>query len=149
MLRLTGVETVLEEANAYASTATVFLKDDRLPDLDIWRREFAPIANASYTLRGIEMTLSGTVEQTDGMLWLAGSASRPSVRLAPLEANNKVQWDFATQSTWPLEPDEETAYVRLKQTLQDAVPPDPVTVTGTLLKNQDGFVLEVRTFAVR
>ena len=38
--RLTGVETVLEEANAYTSTASVFLKDDRLPDLDIWRREF-------------------------------------------------------------------------------------------------------------
>jgi galactose oxidase len=149
LLRLTGVETVLEEANAYASTATVLLKDDRLPDLDIWRREFAQIANASYTLRGIEMTLSGTVEQTDGMLWLAGSASRPSVRLAPLEAKNKVQWDFATQSTWPLEPNEETAYVRLKQRLQDPVPLGPVTVTGTLLKNEDGFVLEVRTFAVR
>ena len=76
---------------------SVFLKDDRLPDLDLWRREFAHIANASYSLRGIEMTLSGAVEQTDGQLRLVGNANRPSVLLAPLEASNKVQWDFATK----------------------------------------------------
>jgi hypothetical protein len=34
--RLTGVEIVLELANAFTSTATVLLADDRLPDLDLW-----------------------------------------------------------------------------------------------------------------
>ena len=144
--RLTGVGTVLEEANAYSSTATVFLADDRLPDLDVWRREFAQIANASYTLRGIEMTLSGAVEQTNGVLRLVCNTSRPSVTLVPLKASNKVQWNFATKTNWPLEPDEQIAYAKLKQRLSELAPPDPVTVTGTLLKNENGFYLEVRTF---
>ena len=145
--RLTGIETVLEEANAYTSTAVVFLKDDRLPDIDLWRREFADIANASYSLRGIEMTLIGTVEQSNGQLVLAGNASRPSVLLGPLEASNKVQWNFTTKSNWPLEADEQDAYARLQQTLMNARAPTAVTVTGTLLKNANLFFLEVRTFA--
>jgi galactose oxidase len=147
--RLTGVEMVLEVANAYTSTASVFLSDDRLPDLDVWRREFARIANASYSLRGIEMTLSGAIEEKDGLLRLIGNQTRPTVLLAPLDADNKVQWDFATKSNWPLEPDEATAYGRLKQLLNDPKRQDAsVSVTGTLLKNDNGFFLEVRTFAV-
>ena len=147
LLRLTGVETVLEEANAYNSTASVFLQDDRLPDLDIWRREFGRIANASYSLRGIEMTLSGTIEETDGLLWLAGNQTRPSVLLAPLDAANKVQWDFATKENLPLEPDEANAYARLKQFLCDPTRRNsPVAVTGPLLKNESGFFVEVRAF---
>jgi galactose oxidase len=145
--RLSGVETVLEEANAYMSTASVFLTGDILPDLDIWRREFEHIVNASYSLRGVEMTLSGGIEEADGRLSLLGNDSRPSVLLAPLEPSNKVQWDVATKSNWPLEPDEETAWSRLKQRLNDPVPLGPVTVTGTLLKNEKGFLLQVRTFS--
>jgi galactose oxidase len=145
--RLTGIETVLEEANAYTSTAVVFLKDDRLPDIDTWRREFADIANASYSLRGIEMTLTGRVEQSNGRLVLAGNASRPSMLLGPLEASNKVQWNFTTKSNWPLDADEQDAYARLQQTLMNPRAPTAVTVTGTLLKNANLFFLEVRAFA--
>lgn len=145
--RLTGVETVLEEADAYTSTALVFLKDDRLPDLDIWRREFGRVANASYSLRGIEMNLSGAIKEKDGLLTLIGNQTRPTVLLAPLEASNKVQWNFATKSNWPLEPDEATAYGRLRQLLSDPKRQDAlVTVIGTLLKNENGFFLEVRAF---
>jgi hypothetical protein len=138
---------VLEEANAYTSTATVFLKEDSLPDLDVWRQEFRRIANASYALRGIEMTLSGAIDQTDGLLRLVGNQTRPSVSLAPLEAASKVQWNFTTKANWPLEPDEASAYARLKQIVSDPNrPASPITVTGTLLKKQSGFVLEVRAF---
>ena len=144
--RLTGIETVLEEADAYTSTATVFLDDDRLPDLDIWRGEFASIANASYSLRGIEMTLAGPVEQLTSELTLKGSASRPSVLLAPLKAEHKIQWDFITKSNWPLEPGEAMAHAKLRQRLQDKSPPHTITVTGPILKTQSGFVLEVRAF---
>jgi galactose oxidase len=147
LLRLTGVEKVLAEANAYTSTASVFLRDDSLPDIDVWRREFGHIANASYSLRGIEMTLSGTIEQTDGQLRLAGNQTRPSVVLAPLAAADKVQWDFATKRNWPMEPDEANAYARLKQFLSDPSRRNyPVAVTGPLLKNQSGFFVEVRAF---
>jgi hypothetical protein len=147
LLRMTGVELVLAEANAYTSTASVFLQDDSLPDLDIWRREFGHIANASYSLRGIEMTLSGAVTESDGGLRLSGNQTRPSVLLTPLDAANKVQWDFDTKANWPLEPDEANAYARLKEILSDPkLRTSSITVTGPLLKNKSGFFLEVRAF---
>ena len=92
------------------------------------------------------MTLTGSVEKSRGQLMLAGNASRPAVLLGPLEAANKVRWNFATKSNWPLEADEETAYTRLQQKLMGAAAPSSVTVTGTLLRNANGFLLEVRTF---
>jgi hypothetical protein len=146
--RLTGVEIVLELANAFTSTATVLLADDRLPDLDLWRREFTHLANASYSLRGVEVTLTGPVEQIGGQLWLRGNADRPAVRLAPLDANNKVQWDFATKTPLPLEPEEASAHVRLNRIVAGEAAPASVTVTGTLLKDEHGFYLELRAFTL-
>jgi galactose oxidase len=146
--RLTGVETVLELADAFTSTTTVFLADDRLPDLDLWRREFAHVANASYSLRGVEVTLTGAVEQIGGQLWLRGNADRPAVRLAPLDASNKVQWDFATKAPLPLEPQEASAYASLQRTVVAQAAPASLTVTGTLLKDEHGFYLEVRAFTL-
>jgi hypothetical protein len=64
--------------------------DYQISDLNIWRREFAGIANASYSLRGIEMTLTGSVERSNGQLVLTGNTSRPTVRLGPLEASNSA-----------------------------------------------------------
>ena len=113
--RLTGVETVLDLANAFTSTATVFLVDDRLPDVDLWRREFTQVANASSSLRGVEVTLTGPAEQTEGQLWLGGNADRPAVRLAPLDADGKVQWDFATKAPLPLAPQEASACASLQR----------------------------------
>ena len=146
--RLTGVATVLEEADAFTSTASVYLADDRLPDLDLWRREFTRHANASYTLRGVEVTLTGPVEEIGGKLWLRGNADRPAVRLAPLDASNKVQWDFATKAPLPLEPEEASAHVRLNRIVAGEATPASVTVTGTLLKDEHGFYLELRAFTL-
>jgi hypothetical protein len=93
------------------------------------------------------MNLSGAIKEKDGLLTLIGNQTRPTVLLAPLEASNKVQWNFATKSNWPLEPDEATAYGRLRQLLSDPKRQDAlVTVIGTLLKNENGFFLEVRAF---
>jgi hypothetical protein len=146
--RLTGVTTVLEVANAFTSTASVFLADDRLPDLDIWRREFARFANASYSLRGIEVTLTGPVDQSSQQLWLHATTDRPAVRLAPLDAANKVQWDFSTKAPLPLELDEASAYAKLKEEFVGQPGPTPVTITGPLLKDEHGFYVEVRAFAL-
>jgi galactose oxidase len=146
--RLTGVETVLELANAFTSTAMVLLADDRLPDLDLWRREFAHFANASYSLRGVEVTLIGPVEQIGEQLWLRGNADRPAVRLIPLDASNKVQWDFVTKAPLPLEPEEASAHVRLNRIVAGEAAPASVTVTGTLLKDEHGFYLELRAFTL-
>ena len=146
--RLTGVETVLELANAFTSTATVFLSDNRLPDLDLWRHEFGNVANASYSLRGVEVTVAGPIEQTEGQLRLHGNADRPAVRLAPLDPGNKVQWDFLTKAPLPLEPQEASAYANLQRAVAGQVAPALVTVTGTLLKDEHGFFVEVRAYTL-
>jgi hypothetical protein len=144
--RLTGVETVLELANSFTSTATVFLADDRLPDLELWHREFTNVANASYKLRGVEITLAGPIKQTEGQLWLQGDPERPAVRLAPLNPGNKVYWDFATQAPLPLDPEEAAAYTDLQRAVTGQAAPASATVTGTLLKDEHGFYLEVRAY---
>lgn len=144
--RLSGVETVLELANSFTSTATVFLADDRLPDLELWHREFTNVANASYKLRGVEITLAGPIKQTEGQLWLQGDTERPAVRLAPLNPGNKVHWDFATQAPLPLDPEEAAAYTDLQRAVTGQAVPASATVTGTLLKDEHGFYLEVRAY---
>jgi hypothetical protein len=53
------VKTVLELADAFTSTAAVFLIDDRLPEARLWRWEFANTVNGSYNLRGLAVTLAG------------------------------------------------------------------------------------------
>ena len=58
---LSGIDKVRPIPNGTDSTAFVYLKDDTLPDLELWRQEFADVANGSYELRGIELTLEGTV----------------------------------------------------------------------------------------
>jgi galactose oxidase len=147
LLRLSGVETVRHLANSYDSTADLYLKDDTLPDLDLWRKEFAETANASYVLRGIEMTLEGAVREKGGQLTLVVKGERTAVLLAPLNAGDKVQWNIATHQNWPMLPAEQNAYQDLKQRMRTG-PPRTVTVTGPLVKNPNGFVLEVRQFAV-
>jgi galactose oxidase len=148
LLRLSGVETVRHLANSYDSTADLYLKDDTLPDLDLWRKEFAETANASYVLRGIEMTLEGSVRERGGQLTLVVKGEKTAVLLAPLNAGDKVQWNIATHQNWPMLPAEQNAYQDLKQTMRTGPPPRTVTVTGPLVKYPNGFVLEVRRFAV-
>jgi galactose oxidase len=134
--------------NNVDSTAFVYLKDDTLSDLDLWREEFADVANGSYELRGIELTLDGTVTETNGLLTLAGNATRPEVVLAPLQALDKVQWDINTRANWPMSPEEEKAYERLSAKLAAAATKAKVEVVGPLKKNGKEFYLEVRTAAI-
>ena len=63
--------------------------------------------------RGIELTVDGTVTENNGLLTLAGNATRPELVLAPLQGPDKVQWDINTRENWSMTPAEETAYERL------------------------------------
>jgi len=63
---LHGVDAVRPIPNPTDSTAEVFLKHGGLPELDKWPEEFARTANGSYLFRGVEITLSGTVELRGG-----------------------------------------------------------------------------------
>jgi galactose oxidase len=144
--RLSGIDKVRPIPNGMDSTAFVYLKEDTLPDLDLWRHEFANVANGSYELRGIELTLAGTVTDTNGLLTLPGTAFRPEVVLAPLQASDKVQWDITTRENWPITPDEESAYGRLSAEVSQSPRPVDLQVTGPLKRNRDDFFIEVRDF---
>ena len=146
--QITGVDKVWPRPDSVDSIAFVFLKEDILPDIEVWRAEFAAAANGSYVLRGIELTLDGTVSESNGLLTLAGNATRPEVVLAPLQGADKVQWNIDTWENWPMSPDEETAYERLSKKLGQAVAGATVEVAGPLKKNGKDFYMEVRTAAI-
>ena len=95
---ITDVDIVHPVPNQPDSVAFVYLKQDILPDIEVWRREFAKTANASYHLRGIEMTLSGVAtKKSDGVsekVTLAATGTRPEVTLAPFHQSSKLQYDM-------------------------------------------------------
>jgi galactose oxidase len=56
------VEAVRPVPDQDNSLSFVYLTDDNtLPDIDVWRNQFAKTANGSYGIRGIELTLTGFV----------------------------------------------------------------------------------------
>jgi hypothetical protein len=144
---LDGVKAVSSIANTSDSTADVYLTDDRLPDANQWAMQFAARANGSYSFRGIEMTLHGSVRSDDGRLTLEGAGGRAPVVLAPLQANDKIQWDHVTGAPQPLTQQEYDAYQELSVKIQSTTEPLDVAVTGPLLKNENGFYLKARHFA--
>jgi galactose oxidase len=146
--QMSGVEKVWPRPDGKDSTAFVFLEDAILPDIDLWRAEFAAAANGSYVFRGIELTLDGTVNESNGLLTLAGNATRPQVVLAPLQGPDKVQWDINTRENWPMLPEEETAYTRLSAKLAKAPDAAKIEVMGPLKNDGKEFSLEVRTASI-
>ena len=110
---LEGVEYVDPIPDGDSSTATVYLEDDRLPALDHWDEQFRQMVHDTYLLRGVEVTLTGTIEARDGVLVLAGEGGRAPVTLTPLRPGQKVQWDRAAASPEPLRDGEAEAYITL------------------------------------
>lgn len=145
---LEGVHSVDPIPDVDDSTATLFLKDDRLPPLDRWGPQFERMVNGSYVLRGVEVTLQGTIETRDGQLFLDGGRTMPPVQLAPADPADTVQWDRATGAPRPLEPAESEAYGMLAADARTLPPGQRLTVTGPLKQTADGYRLEVRLFTV-
>jgi galactose oxidase len=139
--RLTGVDLVYPVPNVNDSTAEVTLRDDGLPDLDTWRREFVRIVNGTYELRGVEVTVGGDVTLRNGRLLLEGG-TRPPIRLLPLTPAEKIQWDHTNRSPRPLEDDEASAYERLVAGARKAV--RRISVTGPLRQTAAGYGVHVR-----
>jgi len=145
---LSGIQQVRPLPDGFDSTAFVYMEQGILPDLDLWRTEFAKVANGSYVLRGIEMTLAGTVTESNGLLTLPGNETGPAVILAPLQAPDKVQWDIVTRANRPMSVEEKTAYDRLSRNLADAALGTNVEVIGPLKRNDNEIYLEVRDFTL-
>ncbi|GHO97424.1 hypothetical protein KSF_074720 [Reticulibacter mediterranei] len=148
LLTLEGVQDVDPIPDAEASTAKLFLEDIGLPALDRWQDQFHRIVNGSYIIRGVEVTLQGQLEVHNGILFLAGPDSRPSVQLLPLVPSNKVQWDRHAGAPQPAEPDEVIAYERLATRVHELPAGQEITITGPLKQSDTGYMLEVRMFAL-
>jgi galactose oxidase len=134
---LQGVQAVDPIADAENSTARVFLSDDDLPALDQWELDFAQVVNQSYRLRGIEMSLTGTVSaQGDGLV-LDRAGQRPPVQLVAMVAADKIQWDHVNGAPKPLDLQEAGAFTNL------------YTRVANLAQGKEtaaGYQLEVRLF---
>ncbi|MGQ0716681.1 MAG: galactose oxidase-like domain-containing protein [Pseudonocardiales bacterium] len=145
--KLGGVAAVRPIANAEHSTADVYLRDQGLPDLDGWPEQIARWANGSYDFRGVEVTVTGTLGDQDGMLQLTGPSFDAPVRLMPLSEGMKLQWDYQTRRVRDTTRDERDAYRNLTGRYQDLRGDDePTRVTGPLTKTDTGWVLYVREF---
>jgi hypothetical protein len=143
--KLEGVAAVRPIANAEDSTAEVYLRDQGLPDLDNWPEQFAHWANGSYDFRGVEVTVTGTVQKQDGNLQLTVPSLDAPVQLMPLEQGMNLQWDHRARKIKDATSDERDAYQKLEtryQNLRSVEEPTPVT--GPLTKTGTGWILYVR-----
>jgi hypothetical protein len=143
---LEGVQAVDPIADAENSTANVFLTDDHLPALDQWELQFQQVVNQSYRLRGVEMSLTGTVSAQGGGLVLDAAGLRPPVQLVAMVAADKIQWDNAAGAPKALDPQEAGAFASLSAQVANPTSRTAVTVTGPLKETAAGFQLEVRLF---
>lgn len=142
LAQLEDVGVVAPIPDAANSTARVYLADGQLPPLARWREQFQTIVNGTYVLRGFEVRLRGVVERRDGQLYLKGSQHGPPVRLAPLEAHQRIQWNHATRALRPLEESERLAYARLASA--QALDTQEITLIGPLTQSDQGYELHVR-----
>jgi galactose oxidase len=140
---LEGVQYVDPIPDGYTSTATVYLEDDRLPALDHWDDQFRRMVRQAYVMRGVEVTLKGTIQARDGVLILADEGRRPPVELAPLDPGGKIQWDPAAGGPKAAVPGETAAYDTLARS-SEAADGRRLTVVGPLHRTGAGYRLQVR-----
>jgi galactose oxidase len=145
--RLEGIDLVNRDADAEDSTAEVFLAQEGLPPLNRWVEQFRAIVNGRYEWRGVEITLNGVVEERDGSLLLASSQDRPAIRLAPLTAAKKIQFDNTARALKPLNNSEARAYEQLDTAVKNMPDGRQFTVTGPLEETPSGYLLYVRQFS--
>jgi galactose oxidase len=144
MTQLEGVAVVNPIADADDSTAEVIMSGGGLPPLQRWVDQFRAIVNERYAWRGVEVTLTGVVEERNGTLLLR-HGDEPVV-LAPLGRSAKLQWDNVTRDIKPVDMDEASAYDRLGATLSGEHDQRAVAVTGPLHQSDSEYRLAVRRF---
>lgn len=141
------IKTVQPRPNQVESVAYVYLNDDILPDIDVWRRELREIDSGTYTLRGIEITLSGLITENQGQLTLAGNSSRSQLTLKQFQSESKLEWDNVAKVNKPLTQDEASAYSKLYQKVVAQPEGATLQVTGRLQKEGDAtYSLHVKKF---
>jgi galactose oxidase len=130
------------------STAQVFLKDDGLPPLDKWEKDFPKFVSGTYGLRGVEVTIRGPLHKNGDRLSMASRGARPSVNLKRIKPEEKIQYNHRERQLKPLEPSEANAYDMLVAAVASLAPEQEVTVTGPLKRGDNGYEVHIRTFDI-
>jgi hypothetical protein len=144
--RLEGVALVNPVPDTDDSTAEVFLRDRGLPHVRTWHRQFRRVANGTYELRGVEVSVRGTVRERSGRLIIESRDARRELALVPLAAGEKVQWSRTTRASKPLLGGEALAFEALSAAVGAAADGVHVTVTGPLTEGDAGYRLHVRQY---
>ena len=164
------------------SVGYVYLKDDILPDVDVWRDELRktagwtygkcwPCAKRTHTvlsllravslmlstltldLRGLELTLSGSVVRRKGdgqdQLVMLNTATRPEVILAPFYADSVLERDHQAGVLKPVTDAELSAYGSLLAAVAVDTDGHKLRVTGRVhRRDEKNFELDVREWLV-
>ena len=146
--RLDEVELVAPIPNPEDSTAEVYLRRTGLPPLDTWDEQFRRIVNGTYELRGVEITLRGSIDARGDELFLVGAGQRSAVRLVSLAPGDKIQWNHTARMRKPLGSDEAGAHARLLDAHHRGLRNRDITITGPLTRSggAQSYDLHVRTF---
>ncbi|GAA4902633.1 galactose oxidase-like protein [Actinomycetospora succinea] len=141
---LEGVGDVDPVPDHADQTARVVLTHRGLPDLASWPGQLAARANASYVLRGVEVTLRGSLGGDPGDPHLTSPDLAEPLRLHRIAPGHHVPWDLRRRRRRSLTADERDAHRRLLAVRADR-PGTTVTVTGPLRLVRGRAVLSVRT----
>ena len=142
--KLSGAAYVNPVADARTSTAEVFLHDNTVPDPERWKREFQDSANASYEVRGIEVSVEGQLSR-EGDRFRLTLADGQQVGLERPAADAKVQWNWDAKAPETLTGQEATAVERLAPHAEAS---HRAKVTGPLLRRDGRLAVAVRNFEV-
>jgi hypothetical protein len=107
-----------------------------------WTSEFEAHANGSYQIRGFEVTVCGRV-------LLAGVGveldfGHDTIRLSPLQNDDKVQWDWSRKGRAVVTPSEANAYQSLFLEVSSGTR-TTASITGPLSVGNGHLLLAVRT----
>jgi galactose oxidase len=142
------IEKILPVPDSTNSIAFVYLKQDIIPDIDVWCEQFEKAAGKQYHIRGLEMTVFGQVARhhsgTDEQIIVRGTSIRHDLVLAPFSPHSKLEWDRAEREPKAALDKELHAWALLSTTLEG---PKHMRVTGRLQKlGHEKYSLEVRSF---
>ncbi|TLD09665.1 galactose oxidase precursor [Venturia nashicola] len=144
------VRPLPDQAN---SVAYVHLKEDILPDIDVWRKELAQTTGGTYDLRGIELQVTGMVKKQqvgngDGLI-LSGNSTRPDLVIEAFKAASKLERDHKVGALMLPYDHELRAYDSLLALVSQEPQGTMAKVTGRLHKQgENEFSLDVKEFEV-
>jgi galactose oxidase len=144
LLKLSGVAYVNPVADARTSTAEVFLHGDAIPDPEQWKLEFQNSANASYDIRGLEVSVKGRLSREGDRTFLVLSDGQ-QVDIGRPAADSKIQWNWDARAPEVLTEQEQTASERLAP---HAAASRRAKVTGPLRRQDGRLAIAVRSFEV-